>query len=79
MASDLPVGRKELAELARWVPAKEMALLTELCDRANSDPDLLRPAQAEDLGSWPRLAATRLLVEGHLAVVRGNRDAARRA
>ena len=44
VASDLPVGRKELAELARWVPAKEMALLIEICDRANADPDLLRPA-----------------------------------
>jgi hypothetical protein len=44
IASDLPVGRKELAELARWVPAKEMALLIEICDRANADPDLLRPA-----------------------------------
>ena len=44
IASDLPVDRKELAELARWVPAKEMALLTEICDRANDDPDLLRPA-----------------------------------
>ncbi len=44
IASDLPVGRKELAELARWVPAKEMALLIEICDRANDDPDLLRPA-----------------------------------
>jgi hypothetical protein len=44
IASDLPVGPKELAELARWVPAKEMALLIEICDRAGSDPDLLRPA-----------------------------------
>jgi hypothetical protein len=44
IASDLPIGRKELAELARWVPAKEMALLIEICDRAGGDPDLLRPA-----------------------------------
>ena len=44
IASELPVGRKELAELARWVPAKEMALLIEICDRASGDPDLLRPA-----------------------------------
>jgi len=43
-ASDLPIGRTELAELARWVPAKEMALLIEICDRASRDPDLLRPA-----------------------------------
>jgi hypothetical protein len=44
MALDPPIGRKELAELARWVPAKEMALLDEICDRASRDPDLLRPA-----------------------------------
>jgi hypothetical protein len=44
IASDLPIGRTELAELARWVPAKEMALLIEICDRASRDPDLLRPA-----------------------------------
>jgi hypothetical protein len=44
MASDLPIGREELAELARWVPAKEIALLIEICDRADRDPDLLRPA-----------------------------------
>jgi len=44
IASDLPVGRKELAELARWVPPKEVALLIEICERAESDPDLLRPA-----------------------------------
>jgi hypothetical protein len=43
-ATDLPVSRKELAELARWVPAKEMAMLIEICERAESDPDLLRPA-----------------------------------
>jgi hypothetical protein len=34
----------ELRELGRWVPAKEMALLIEICDRARSDPDLARPA-----------------------------------
>ncbi len=44
ISSNPPVDRKELAELARWVPAKEMALLIEICDRAASDPDLLRPA-----------------------------------
>ena len=44
MASDLPIGQKELSELARWVPAKEMALLIDICDRASHDPDLLRPA-----------------------------------
>ncbi len=44
ITSDLSIGRKELAELARWVPAKEMALLIEICDRAGGDPDLLRPA-----------------------------------
>src|SRR5436190_4715809 len=44
IASDLPIARTELAELARWVPTKEMALLIEICDRASRDPDLLRPA-----------------------------------
>src|SRR5436309_15976438 len=44
IASDLPIGRTELAELARWFPAKEMALLIEICDRASRDPDLLSPA-----------------------------------
>ncbi len=33
-----------LAALARWVPAAEMALLTEICGRAQRDRRLLRPA-----------------------------------
>ena len=41
---DLPVGSGDLAKLARWVPKKEMALLIEICDRAQRDPDLTRPA-----------------------------------
>ena len=40
----LPIDRSELEKLARWIPAKEMALLFELFDRARSDPDLVRPA-----------------------------------
>ena len=44
MAAGLPIGRAELEKLARWVPAKEMALLFEIFDRARSDPDLTRPA-----------------------------------
>ena len=44
ITAGLPVGPTELEELGRWVPAKEMALLVEICDRANADPDLLRPA-----------------------------------
>jgi hypothetical protein len=44
ITADLPLGRAELGELGRWVPAKEMALLVEICDRAGSDPDLMRPA-----------------------------------
>jgi hypothetical protein len=44
ITADLPVGATELGELGRWVPAKEMALLIEICDRAGSDPDLMRPA-----------------------------------
>jgi hypothetical protein len=37
----LPVA---LDKLARWVPKKEMALLVEICERAQRDPDLARPA-----------------------------------
>ena len=37
IASDLPIGREDLAELARWVPAKEIALLIEICDRADRE------------------------------------------
>jgi hypothetical protein len=44
ITADLPVGPTELEELGRWVPAKEMALLIEICDRAGGDPDLMRPA-----------------------------------
>jgi hypothetical protein len=41
---DLPLDRTELEKLSRWVPSKEMALLIEICERARSDPDLMRPA-----------------------------------
>jgi hypothetical protein len=41
---DLPVGPGDLAKLARWVPEKEMALLVEICERAQRDPDVERPA-----------------------------------
>jgi hypothetical protein len=44
MAPDLPVAPGDLEKMARWVPKKEMALLTEICDRARRDPDLTRPA-----------------------------------
>jgi hypothetical protein len=44
MAPDLPIGPGDLKKLARWVPAKEMALLIEICDRAQRDPDLTRLA-----------------------------------
>ncbi len=44
IGTDLPIGRAELKKLARWVPAKEMALLSEIFDRALNDPDLTRPA-----------------------------------
>ena len=44
IAAGLPIGQPELGKLARWVPAKEMALLFEIFDRAGSDPDLTRPA-----------------------------------
>jgi hypothetical protein len=40
----LPVAPDDLEKLARWVPKKEMALLVEVCERAQRDPDLARPA-----------------------------------
>src|SRR5204862_6117923 len=40
----LPVAPDDLEKLARWIPAKEMALLVEVCERAERDPDLARPA-----------------------------------
>jgi hypothetical protein len=39
-----PAAPGDLEKLARWVPKKEMALLVEICDRAQRDPDLARPA-----------------------------------
>ena len=44
IAAALPIDRAEIEKLARWIPAKEMALLYEIFDRARSDPDLTRPA-----------------------------------
>jgi hypothetical protein len=43
-AACLPIDRAEIEKLARWIPAKEIALLFEVFDRARSDPDLTRPA-----------------------------------
>ena len=43
-ASDLPITLGDLEKLARWIPKKEMALLIEICERAQRDPDLTRPA-----------------------------------
>ena len=40
----LPLAPEDLEKLARWIPAKEMALLVEVCERAERDPDLARPA-----------------------------------
>jgi hypothetical protein len=42
--SDLPVGPSDLEELGRWLPKKEMELLIEICERAQCDSDLVRPA-----------------------------------
>jgi hypothetical protein len=42
--SDLPVGPDDLEKLGRWLPRKEMELLIEICQRAQRDPDLTRPA-----------------------------------
>jgi hypothetical protein len=44
IVTGLPIERSELEKLARWIPAKEVALLYEIFDRARSDPDLTRPA-----------------------------------
>jgi hypothetical protein len=44
IVAGLPIDRSELEKLARWIPAKEMALLFEIFDRARSDPELTRPA-----------------------------------
>jgi hypothetical protein len=43
-AVGLPIDPAELARLERWIPAREMALVFEIFDRAGSDPDLMRPA-----------------------------------
>ena len=45
-ATDLgsSVAPNDLQKLARWIPEKEMSLLVELCERAQRDPDLARPA-----------------------------------
>jgi hypothetical protein len=40
----LLLAAPDLEKLARWVPKEEMALLVEICERAQRDPDLLRPA-----------------------------------
>jgi len=40
----LPVAPDDLEKLARWVPEKEMALLLEIWERAQRDPNLARPA-----------------------------------
>ena len=40
----LPVAPDDLKKLARWIPTKEMALLVEVCERAQRDSDLARPA-----------------------------------
>ena len=44
LPDDVPVAPGDLEKLGRWVPKKEMALLVEICERAQRDPDLTRPA-----------------------------------
>jgi hypothetical protein len=56
ITSVLPVDRAELGKLARWVPAKETALLLEIFDRAERDPDLTRPAMLLCLAYSERVA-----------------------
>jgi hypothetical protein len=70
----LPVAPRDLEALARWVPRKEMALLVEICERAERDPDLARPALllcsayaktvAQMLDQDPFPTATRQIAEG---------------
>ena len=67
MAAGLPIGRAELEKLARWVPAKEMALLFEIFDRARSDPDLTRPALLLCLAYAERVA--RMLDQDPIPIV----------
>jgi hypothetical protein len=45
-----------LAAMARWVPAAEMALLTEIFERARREPALLRPALVLCLGYAQKVA-----------------------
>jgi len=40
----IAVAAEDLDKLARWVPKKEMALLAEICGRAEADRELARPA-----------------------------------
>ena len=56
IAAGLPIDRAELEKLARWIPAKEMALLFEIFDRGRSDPDLARPALLLCLAYAERIA-----------------------
>jgi hypothetical protein len=44
IAAGLSIERAELDKVARWIPEKEMALLLEIFERAQCDPDLTRPA-----------------------------------
>ena len=44
IAAGLPIDPAELEKLARWTPAREMTLLFEIFDRAQSDPALTRAA-----------------------------------
>jgi hypothetical protein len=44
VTGDMVIAPGDLQELARWVPKKEMALLTEICERARLDPGLTRSA-----------------------------------
>jgi hypothetical protein len=67
IAAELPVDRAELGKLARWVPAKEMALLFEIFDRAGSDPDLTRPALLLCLAYAERVA--RMLDQDPIPIV----------
>jgi hypothetical protein len=56
LAAKLLAAPDGLAAMARWVPPAEMALLTEICERARREPALLRPALLLSLGYAKKVA-----------------------
>ena len=50
ITAELPLGRAEVGKPGSWVPAKEMALVFEIFDRAGSDPESEEAGFAAPLG-----------------------------